>query len=331
MPSLYLTQPGSRLELDEGRFVCLHRDEQLLAVPSARVSQVVIVSGCHVTTPALLFMLDQRIDLLFVSASGAFRGRLDSGDVRNQALRREQYRRSDDAAFCLDIARAMLEGKLRNARTRCMELDTDNDPRDLEAIDRLRDARAQLADATSLNALMLIEGRAARAYFGVLRRHLREPWQFEKRMRRPPPDPVNALLSIAYTLLHEQCRSALIGAGLDPMCGCLHQPRAGRASLALDLMEEFRPVIADTVAWTLLNKRMLAPADFSHTHDGGVRLNPDGWKQFARHFTRRLDTPILLPERATRTTYRKLVEIQARKLARVIQGGEDRYEPYLAR
>lgn len=328
MPSLYLTSPGTRLELEAGQLVCVQHDEVILAVPAARVDQVVVVGGCHVTTPALAYLLDHRKDLVFLTASGAFRGRLDPLEHRGHARRREQYRRADDPAFCLELGKAMVHGKILNCRTRCMELDTDDHPVSQLAIDRLRLAARQCDRAESHAELMGIEGRASRTYFSVLRRHLREPWTFPARARRPPPDPVNALLSLAYTLLHENCRAALLVAGLDPSCGFLHQPRSGRASLALDLMEEFRPVIADTVVWALLNKRMLSITDFSHHSGEGMRLTPDGWKTFARQYSRRLETGIRVPGRSTRTTYRKLLEVQGRQLARVISGELPSYEPF---
>lgn len=331
MPSLYLTQPGSRLELEHGRLVVTLHAEVLLSAPAARVDRVIVVGGCQVTTPVLAFLLDRGIDLAFLTLDGRLRGRLTAAPAGSLPARKRQYLRSDDPGFALALARAIVAGKVRNARTRCMELDA-GDSAPAPAIARLKEALAQVSAAPDIATLMGIEGRATRWYFGVLREHLRPPWTFERRRRRPPPDPVNAVLSIVYTLLHEQCRTALEIAGLDPECGFLHQPRPGRASLALDLMEEFRPVIADTVAWTLFNRRMLAPGNFS-AHDGGkaVRLTPDGWKQVAAQYTRRLDTPIQVPDRATRTTYRKLLEIQARQLRHVIEGDAPCYRPFQSR
>jgi CRISPR-associated protein Cas1 len=242
-----------------------------------------------------------------------------------------QYERATDSPFALAAAKAFVQGKLRNCRTRCMELDRSQDPSSRMAIEQLRIAMREAHAAENLAGLMGVEGRGTRWYFSVLRRHLNEPWAFSSRERRPAPDPVNALLSLAYTLLHEDCRSALQIVGLDPACGFLHRPRVGHASLASDLMEEFRPVIADTVVWALLNKRMLAPSDFAPSQDDGIRLTPDGWRVFARHYTRRLETRIRIPGRATQTTYRKLLEIQAWQLVRVIEGAQLAYEPYVSR
>ena len=335
MPSLYMTQPGSRLELEAGRLLCTLGDDVLLAVSSARVDQVIVVGGCNVTTPALAFLLDRGIGLIFLSAGGTIRGRLESGDsgqAGRLAVRRAQYRRADDPAFCLALGKAIVGGKIRNCRTRCMELDQTGAGPAVTAITRLREALGEIEEAGDLATLMGIEGRADRWYFGVLRQHLRSPWTFPGRVRRPPPDPVNALLSLVYTLLHEHCRAALAAAGLDPALGFLHQPRSGRASLALDLMEEFRPVIADPVVWTLLNKRILSPADFTvNRPEGGVRLTPEGWRAVAEQYAHRLETGIRVPGRTTRTTYRKLLEVQARQVRRVIEGEQGCYEPFLSK
>ncbi len=332
MPSLYLTQPGSRLELDHGRLLTTMREEVLGSAPAARVDRVIVVGGVHVTTPALAFLLDRRIDLIFLTVGGQVRGRLDTGSSGALEVRRAQYARAADATFGLDLARAIVAGKIANSRTRCMELDVDGDASAQVAIDRLARLRETVARAPDLSALMGVEGRAARHYFVVLGSALRPPWRFERRARRPPPDPVNAVLSIVYTLLQEQCRAALVAVGLDPECGFLHAPRSGRPALALDLMEEFRPVIADTVAWTLFNRRMLKHAHFVSSPDGrGVHLTPDGWKKVAAEYARRLNTGILIPGRTTRTTYRKLLEVQAWRIRRAIEGQEERYEPFLSR
>lgn len=331
MASLYVTIPGARLELEAGRFLCVKDQHVLLSVPIERVNQVVIVGGCNVTMPAMAHMLDHEIDLIFLTSGGKFRGRLETAERGDVTRRRLQYERAAIDDFSLSIARAMVHGKLRNCRTRCMELDQGSGPVSTRAIEQLKWLMADARVAASHAELMGIEGRGTRWYFNSLREHLNPPWVFSSRKRQPPPDPVNALLSLAYTLLYEHCRSALLVAGLDPACGFLHRPRSGHASLASDLMEEFRPVIADTVVWTLLNKRMLAPSDFVTTEVDGVRLTPEGWRVFARKYNQRLETRIRIPERTTQTTYRKLLEIQARQLVRVIEGTQDAYTPFASR
>lgn len=332
MPSLYVSEPGSLLSTEAGRLVVTKGDEVFLSAPASRVSQVVIIGPAGVTMPTLGLLLDRRVPLVFLTAGGAFRGRLSGDLAKNVDLRRQQYRRADEEAFCLGVGRAVVAGKIRNCRTLCLRLDTSNDdPVALAAARELQASIAQVELAASRAALMGLEGRAARRYFAVFRHFLRPPWTFTRRLRRPPPDPVNALLSLLYTLLHESCHAALEAAGLDPACGYLHAPRYGRASLAVDLMEEFRPIIADSVALTLLNKRMLQPGDFRPGADGGVFLEREGWRAVAGQYARRMDTRILLPGSERRTTYQKLLEVQARQLRRVILGEAERYEPFLSK
>jgi CRISPR-associated protein Cas1 len=332
MPSLYVTEPGSRLHLEGGRLLCLLNDEVLLAAPSGRVDRVILVAGAQITTPVMTYLLDRRIRVLFVTRSGACRGTLEHDPGVNLDLRRTQYVVATDPAQTLTLAKAFLAGKLANSRTRAMELDQSDDPADRLDIDRIAAALRHLDAAPDLATAMGCEGRAARAYFAVLGRHLRAPWTFTRRARRPPPDPVNAVLSVVYTLLHEQCRTALLAVGFDPACGFLHQPRSGRAALAMDLMEEFRPVIADPVAWSLFNLRILNPDDFERAaNQGGIQLSARGWRCLAEHYERRLGKRILIPGRATRTTYRKLIEIQAHALARAVMHPEDPYDAYRSR
>lgn len=331
MPSLYVTRPGSRIELERGRLLTILGEELLASVPAARVDRVFAVGGVSVTTPVMAFLLDRGIDLVFLTLDGRVRGRLDAGLGGSLVTRRGQYRRADDPAFSLTLAKAFVTGKARNCRTRCLKLAEGEDGPAAEAAGRIARELPRIEAAADHATLMGTEGRIARAYYAGLRAHLRSPWRFERRARRPPPDPVNAVLSITYTLLVEQCRTALTAAGLDPECGFLHAARAGRPALALDLMEEFRPVIADAVTWALFNNRMLDPGQFVTLSDGAVRLSPESWKDLAGQYSRRIETPILVPGRSTRTTYRKLLEVQAWQIRRVIEGAQEAYAPFLSR
>lgn len=332
MPSLYLTTPGSRLQVESGQLVVMQQDEELVAAPAARVDQVVVVGGCHVTTPALAFLLDRGVGLIFLTAAGRFRGRLTTDRATRITVRLAHYRRADDAAFCLRLSRAFVAGKIRNGRALLLRLDETNaDPAILGAAADLRRLREAVPTAATREALLGIEGEAGRRYFDGLRMCLHDPWVLPKRARRPPPDPVNAVLSVMYTLLHERCYSALQAAALDPLCGFYHAPRDGRASLASDLMEEFRPVLADSAALTLLNTRMVARGDFTTTANGGVHLTPHGWRQVAIVFERRMAATVR-PDGVKRAiSYQKVLELQARRLRQVIDGDNDSYEPFRVR
>lgn len=332
MPNLYVTETGAILEKEAGRLLVSRNDEVLLSVPATRVESVVLVGSVGVTTPALHFLLEREIGLVFLSSHGAFRGRLSGPESRNVGLRQQQYRRAQDQTLCLQLARAIVRGKLLNCRTLALRMRTRKpDAATAAACDDIQAAIGRLTWARTLKGVLGIEGHGSRRYFDVLRAHLHPEWQFPRRVRRPPPDPVNALLSLLYTLLHESCYAALEAVDLDPCCGVLHQPRAGRASLALDLMEEFRPLIADSVARTLLNKRMLTQRDFELAQEGGTYLTRAGWKVTVAQYDQRLQTRVRPNGAERRVTYQRLLEVQARKLRRALTGEAETYEPFLVK
>ncbi len=329
MPTLYVTEPGARLEREANQLVVVKGMEVLIRVPGNRVDGVVLTAGGGVTTPALHFLLEHGIDLLLTTGAGEYRGRLAPAPARNVELRHTQHLRADDASFRLAVAQTIVAGKIRNCRTMIMRWDDTNaDPDANRRAAKLALLEARTKEARDLKALMGLEGAAAAHYFAEFGKRLREPWLFTRRLRRPPPDPVNCLLSIAYTLLYQNCVTAAEAAGLDSGVGFLHGIHHGRASLAVDLMEEFRPVIADSVVLTVLNKRMLRPEQFQSTATGGVTLAPDGWSVVATQYQKRLNAAVRAPGRSTRTTCRKLLEIQARQLRATIEGAAPAYEPF---
>ena len=196
----------------------------------------------------------------------------------------------------------------------------------------LLEAIAGLPSATDRDDLMGIEGAAARVSFAAWGGLLAEPWAFAGRNRRPPTDPPNVLLSILATLLHDSCEAAVVAAGLDPGCGFLHAKRYGRASLATDLMEEFRPIVSEAVALTILNKRLLDPSDSRPGPGGrGLILNNRGWTVVAAQYERRLRTLVRPDGMTRRISYRKVLEMQARRLRATIEGTTDRYRPFLVK
>lgn len=332
MPNLYITAPAARLETEAGRLIVADGEDVLASVPAHQVDEVVIVGRAGVTTPALHLLLDRGIGLLLLTHTGTFRGRLVAERSRNVLLRQQQYRRADDAGFCLRLSQALVTGKVRNGRTLLMRLDADGNATTSRAADELKLRLARVPAARDKAALAGLEGQAARWYFRGIAPHIDPPWQFTRRARRPPPDPVNALLSIAYTLLHESCYSALEAVGLDPTVGFFHMPTYGRASLASDLMEEFRPVIADSVVLTMLNKGMMKPSYFTPALDGeGIVLGQQAWRVVAEQYTRRLQTRVRLPGVSRPLTYQKVLEVQARAIRRVVEGEEEEYEAFRTR
>jgi len=338
MPTLYVTEPGSQLHKEYQRLQVLSKDEDLLlSVPLSQVSEVVLVGGVGATTQAMLAVLDAGIGLSLVTRSGRLRGRLHGPEAGNLPLRKLQYARSDQPEFCLALSRSIVLGKLANCRT--LGLRALRGLRAAQAarlpglerqMERLTGEMARARQAGSLAELRGLEGSGARAYFAILRATLR--WQgeppFEKRSRRPPKDPVNALLSLGYTLLTDAVFSAAELAGLDPYAGFFHSQEYGRPALVLDLMEEFRPLIVDSVVLTLVNKRMIREQDFEPGREDGFYLNRRGMRIFFRQFTRRLNTQIFHPLARRPISYQKCLEVQARQLRKMVEGSAPAYLPF---
>lgn len=330
MATLYVTEPGARLEKEYGRLLVTRDDEVLLRTPLGRVSQVVLIGGVGATTPALLACLDAGIGLTLISGTGRLRGRLVPPAAKNIPLRHAQYRRAEDGEFCLQVGRAIVAGKLRNQRTLGRRLCRGRAGLDPAPLQRITAAIRRLPAAQSLDELRGLEGAGARAYFSLLRQALPQAWRAERRARRPPPDPCNALLSFAYALLTQAATAALEVVGLDPYDGFFHADKYGRPALALDLMEEFRSVIADSVALTTINKGIVGLQGF-RVDAKGARLTPKALRTFIGQFERRLETRVLHPAAGRTLSYRQCLEVQARLLRHVVEGDCATYEPFLTR
>ncbi len=351
MPPLYVTVQGATLRYRTRRLIVEKDGEEVTAVPAAHVDQVLILGNVTVTTPALSFLLEAGVDTVFLTLQGQYKGRLVGPVGGNAQLRLFQYRRVSDPAWALETARAVVVAKLHNMRTLLRryarrekpppsaspEGDGDGvgaDPSPLsEAADRLDELIARAGRCATVNSLSGVEGQGTAVYFSVFRHLIREPgWSFEKRTRRPPRDPVNALLSFGYTLLAHQVESAVRATGLDPYLGFLHQVAYNRPSLALDLVEEFRPIVVDSVVLRCLNNRIVLPVHFIVNPEGTypVLLSDEGRARFIREFEARLNLSFRHPDSQERVTYRRCFELQARRMARAVQTGEV-YRPFQVR
>lgn len=319
MPTLYVVEPGARIEKEYHRLLVTKEDEVLLRVPLRRVSQVVLVGPVGVTTPALRALLRAEVPLLLVRRTGALVGRLVPAASRNLPLRQAQYRRNDDASFCLEMTRAIVRGKLRNQRVLALRI-LRRHRGERSPLQALRAAEKAAAQAKDIETLRGLEGAGGRAYFAIYRQAFDPTWGFERRTRRPPRDPINALLSLGYTMLGHALMTALEAAGLDPYLGFFHAEKYGRPALALDLVEEFRTPFVDSLVMTLVNKRMLDLSDFQER--GGVYLRDRGLRLFLREFGDRLESEVTTPDVERPLSYRKHMEVQARRVARAILGEE---------
>jgi CRISPR-associated protein Cas1 len=331
MATMYVTEQGARIEKEYRRFLVTKEDEVLMAVPAARLSHVVLVGRVGVTTPALLALLQEGVGLSLVSRAGQLRGRLMPPTGKNIPLRHKQYERAEEPGFCLGVSRAIVQGKLRNCRALARRWARTRPEIPEALVARIDAAVDRAATAPDLAALRGIEGEGTRNYFAVWRRALDPGFGFEKRTRRPPRDPANALLSLGYTLLTDNLMTACEVVGLDPYDGFFHADKYGRPALALDLVEEFRPVIVDSVALNLVNRGMLTVDDFEPGRDGGVRLKRRALRTFFQQYSARLNTQRLHPGVGRKLTYQQWFEVQARALRKAIEGELPAYRPMVVR
>jgi CRISPR-associated protein Cas1 len=264
MGALVLSEAGTVLAVEGDRFAVRRGRSVTRWVRQQEVDRVLVLGPLDVTGRAVNACLRRGIDLVFLDGHGRYRGRLAGPASKNAPLRAAQARAAIDPARILALARCFVAGKIENQRRLLLRAQrTLADTAIAEALGRFRGLERRLAPAVDLDVLRGIEGQAAALYFGVFGRLIVAPgFGFSGRRRRPPPDPINACLSFGYTLLGIEMEQQVAAAGLDPLLGFLHEPAYGRASLALDLIEELRPVIVDQVVLRLVNRRQLTPVDF---------------------------------------------------------------------
>lgn len=308
-------------------------------VASARLnetSQVIVQGNIYMTTPTLHELMARQIPVSWHSHGGWFLGHTIGTGHKNVELRTAQYRASFDDTACLRIAKGLVQAKILNCRTLMRRNWRDSEPPN-DLLDSLRGDARTVQRVASLQELLGVEGAAASRYFGAFANLLRREgdehslaFDFARRNRRPPPDPVNALLSYAYALLVRAWTVALTAVGFDAYRGFYHQPRYGRPALALDMMEPFRPLIADSCVIQAINNGEVRPSDFI-VAAGSAALTPDGRKRFIATFERRLSHEVTHPLFGYKVSYRRLLELQARLLGRHLLGEIPEYPNFLTR
>lgn len=334
---LYLQEPGSHVGKRSEHLVVKKDGRELSRVPIHAVRQVVVFGNVQVSTQALETLLTNEVPVVYLTGYGRFVGAFSPPPAKNVSLREAQFRQFADPAVCLALSREVVRAKLSNQRTLLMRSLRGDDARgsDEPAARGLYDMIRGLDGATSVESVLGMEGQGAALYFSEFGRFLKplpdgRGFDFTTRNRRPPRDPVNALLSFAYALLCKDCFAAVCAVGFDPYKGFFHQNRHGKPSLALDLMEEFRSVIADSVVLTLVNNEVLTKADFLVWRDA-CHLTESGRKAFFAAYEQRKATVVTHPVYGYKMSYSRMLEVQARMLAAFVRGSVPAYTGFTVR
>lgn len=332
---LYVQARGAKVAKKGETLEIFVEDQKVQTARLGEVSQLVIMGQVYVTTPTLMELMSRGIPVSWHSFGGWFLGHSIGTGHKNVEVRTAQYRASFDSGTCLRLAKGFVLAKIQNQRTLLRRNWKVADPVD-ELLEGFQQDLKRTRRAKDLAELLGAEGMAAARYFGALSNTLSRGddaqmiFSFEKRNRRPPADPVNALLSYAYALLVRAWTTALSAVGLDPYRGFYHQPRYGRPALALDMMEPFRPLIADSAVIQAINNGEIRPSDFIRAA-GSVALTDDGRKRFMATFERRMGHEVTHPLFGYKVNYRRLLELQARLLGRFLLGELDEYPNFTTR
>jgi CRISPR-associated protein Cas1 len=319
---LYVQEQGARVGLRGETLEVRGRDgAQLGGARLFELSQLVLFGNVQVSSQAIRELCGRGIPLCWMSYGGWLSGLTEGLGHNNVELRRAQFRTAEDPSRCLRLAKRIVRNKIANCRT-LLRRNHPDAPRSL--LHELSSQTDAVEEAVTLAELLGVEGNSARLYFQAFPALLHPPaegmvFDFSTRSRRPPKDPVNALLSLAYSMLAKDVTIAARTVGLDPFFGFYHQPRHGRPALSLDLMEEFRPIVADSVVLTAVNTGVITGEDFIRS-GLGVALKPEGRRRFLQAYERRMDEEITHPVFGYRISYRRTLEVQCRLLARHLTG-----------
>lgn len=332
--TIYITRQESYVHKERETIVIKQGNTKLGQFPALTIGNILCFGQVSVSPPLMGYCAEQGIGLAFYSEFGKFLARVEGKQTGNVLLRRAQYRWADDEAKSVTIARNMVAAKIANCRTVFMR-----EIRNHGENEALQAATTQLANcirraktASTIVQMMGIEGEAAAIYFSAFNELLRgSGFVFSGRIRRPPTDPVNALLSFIYSLITHECASALQGVGLDPYVGFLHQDRPGRQSLALDLLEEFRAPLADRFVLTLINRKQIKPSDFLTEASGAVQLKDEARKSLLVAWQEKKQDTILHPYLTEQINIGLLPHCQSLLLARHLRGDLRHYPPYLVK
>ncbi len=321
--SAVVRKDGEQLKVTQGEKI-------LFKIPLANLEQVIMMGNAQLTTQAAVLLLQNRVDVVFMSMYGKYRGRLLANESHQAQMRHQQLRLCDDERRSLDIATQIVGGKIANQR---VVLQRRNDRSGTKALQGMMTMLESALRARDLDQLRGYEGKAAAYYFEGVRGFFEPDWNFQTRAYHPPPDPANALLSFAYTLLLKDIEAKIQLVGLDPYLGFFHMLGYNRPGLALDIMEEFRPTIADIVVLTLVNGQYITLDDFEWTNrpELPVRMTKRAIDVLVSAYEERLQDRVHHPLANGQVDYRRAMEYQVRQMARIVKGEAGVYEPLVMR
>jgi CRISP-associated protein Cas1 len=329
MAIVYVDQQGATIHKDGGRLRVMFKGQSIFEIPIHDLEQLQIIGNVQITTQAVALLLREKVDVVFLNRYGKYLGRLLNNESRHAERRHAQLRFIDDEARSLPVARAIVSGKINNQRV-ILQRRADHDPRLRSALTGMLTMLRQCESAATFDQLRGYEGKAAAYYFEAIRTFFDPAWGFTTRQFHPSPDPANALLSLVYSKLRYDVEARIQLVGLDSYLGVLHPIGYDRPGLALDLMEEFRPTIADVVVLELITTGAITLGDFERTTDPEqpVRMTRTALKTVTAAYETRMADEAYHPLAGGQTNYRRIIELQVRRMARVILKEDADYEPY---
>lgn len=333
MGTVYVTQDDSFISKVDERLHVKFEKKTILDVPLIKIDGLVVMGRASISPAAVFELIDKKIPLTFLTNNGKYLASLEPEMGKNIFVRSAQWKAAGESPQAIHVTQGFVRGKLKNYRhilleaQRKYEVDLGNN------ISQLTNAIASVDKANAIDSIRGLEGAGSAAYFGCFNHLIRvDNFSFNTRNRRPPIDPVNSLLSLGYSLLRHDIQGALNIVGFDPYLGYLHTERYGRPSLALDLMEEFRPLIVDAVVLSAINRRMLTPKDFiTEPVSNAVSLTKEGLHIFLRLYQEKKQTQFKHPVMQKKHSYQETFEIQARLLAKYLMGEIEKYPPLVMR
>jgi CRISP-associated protein Cas1 len=332
MGTVYITQDDSYIGKTDERLYVKAQKETLLDVPMIKIDGVVVLGRATISPAALMELLERKIPLTFLTGTGRYLGKLEPPLTKNILVRSAQWKALGQEQ-AVHVVRGFVRGKLKNYRSLLLRSQREHGLDLGKAVMQVENAIAPIERTEKIDSLRGLEGAGSAAYFGVFGQLIRaEGFTFTTRNRRPPTDPMNAMLSFGYALLLHDVQSAVNIVGFDPYLGYLHTERYGRPSLALDLMEEFRPLVVDAMVLGAVNKRVLVAEDFAaEPVSRAVSMSDEGRKAFLRLYEQKKQSKFKHPVLGRQCSYQEAFEIQARLLGKYLMGETTQYPPLVPR